>query len=298
MKNEKLKIYGLAEGHTAFRNMIQTDSDKTKLGVSSLDFLLRGGLRPGEVMVMSGKTSVGKTGVVVNFALNSIKINPNKKALFFSFEMSLPSIVERVYQIEFQKTSGELISDIDRLNIKDSHLKNLYYITEPCPVQMIENYINYFKETVAADVGLVVIDYLGLVQSRGASAYEKQSESARQIKEIAKRTDTSILVLTQVSKQYNSETEIDLNSTRDSGSIVEAADFFLGIWKNKETPETETDYNLTLGLLKNRRGMIGTTQIKMSKKNLAISETTITPQPRIPKGYKSFYDNEPEEDVI
>ena len=290
------EIHDIPSGIAALKKMIENDN-KIRLGINTLDFLLRGGIRAGEVMVISGKTSGGKTNLVLNLAINSIKLNPDKTVLFFSFEMSLPSITERTFTIETEKQGGELLSEISKIDIQTSYLKNLYFVSENCSIDKIPKYINHFEQSTGKKCDLVIIDYLGLVQTTGGSAYEKQSDISRKLKEIAKRTETAIISLSQITKQYNENTEIDLNSTRDSGSIVEAADFFCGIWKNEPEPETGTDYNLILSLLKNRRGITGKTNLIMSKTSLRITETSepIEPKRKTQKGYKSFYDNEPEE---
>ena len=124
-------------------------------------------------------------------------------------------------------------------------------------------------------MGLVLVDYLGLVNEKGKDLYEQVSRVARGLKEMAKALDVPIVFLSQVTKQFQPTTELELGAARDSGSIDEAADFVVGIWRDKDRPETDDDILMQCGLLKNRKGGLGTTPIKLNKRSLRFTAEEI-----------------------
>ena len=94
------------------------------------------------------------------------------------------------------------------------------------------------------------------------------------MKDLSKETNVPIIYLSQVTKQYTEYDELQINSARDSGSVDEASDFVLALWKQKDKrPESEqTDIPINLAILKNRKGGLGKITVRMQKRNLRILE--------------------------
>jgi replicative DNA helicase len=146
--------------------------------------------------------------------------------------------------------------------IKD--LKRLYVIPSKISLHDISKYIGIIETEYCVKVGLIGIDYLGLLDGPGQNEYEIISRLARGIKSTAKLINLPVIVLSQVSRKGGSgEEEISLDMGRGSGAIEEGADFVLGLWQVEKTvdvigaDESRKDYDLICRILKNRKGVKG-----------------------------------------
>ena len=99
-----------------------------------------------------------------------------------------------------------------------SQLKNLYFVEKTgLSITEIKNIINYTEQHITGEsIKVICIDYLSLLHGKGQNIYEKVSENARSLKDLAKSTDTFIIFLSQVNRN---------GEARDSGSIIEASDY-------------------------------------------------------------------------
>jgi replicative DNA helicase len=105
-------------------------------------------------------------------------------------------------------------------------------------------------------MGVIGIDYLGLLDARGPNEYEIVSRLARDVKTMAKEINLPVVLLTQTSRKAGSgDTEITVDMGRGSGAIEEAADFVLGLFQDeRQTDNGEPEYDLICKILKNRKG--------------------------------------------
>lgn len=256
---EKIMVFG--DGYTsAYENHIQriTKFGRMKLGYPIIDNGIRG-MIGGEVGVIVGKTSVGKSAFAQNILINNVA--EGRRVLFFSLEMPVATVSERNIQMLLGKSGRQIEREaleghpfiMDDIREANKKLDNLITI----PVQgikypLIEKYIHETEDYFGEKLDLVVIDYAGLIKFEGGSLYEQQSGIAKDLKALAGRTDTGIITLAQVSKQYKDEDPLDLDSTRDSGVVVEASDYVFGLWRAKR--EHSQAVCLDGGVLKNRNG--------------------------------------------
>jgi len=275
-------VYDFLKAGEAYREQAANLSKrKVTTGFSDLDKKLRG-IIPGETMCVQGKTSVGKSAFLQNIGHNFAKLS-GEPVLFFSIEMPITSVFERACQVEMN-TSGYEVERVFQMNTDEIHesaeflfhkLPNFYTITRTgLNLEKIKGWVRFAEETVYhKKTGLVLIDYLGLVQSDGKDIYQQVSRVARGIKEMAKELDTAIVFLSQVNKSKGDSEELDVNSARDSGSIAEAADFVLSIWKdpNMKDRHDENIY-LKVGISKNRKGGCGTLSFTMDRRSLKFTE--------------------------
>lgn len=278
------EIFSLRDAGRKYQDYIsQVDHCKVKTGYNSIDNKIRG-LMPGETMCILGKTSVGKSAFLQNIGLNFAK-SSGEPILFFSMEMPLTSVYERTLQIETGLCGYDIENAVKRndqdiqikANLMFNQLPNFYIITKSgLNLEQIEHLILFAEERIYhRKTGLVLIDYLGLVKSIGKDLYEQTSKVARGMKDLAKEINVPVIYLSQVTKQYTEYDELQINSARDSGSVDEASDFVLALWKEKDKrPEyDQTDIPQMLGILKNRKGGLGKAKIEMDKRSLRIKES-------------------------
>jgi replicative DNA helicase len=119
----------------------------------------------------------------------------------------------------------------------------------------ISAYVQLIEREKNIKVGVVGIDYLGLMEGPGSNEYEIVSRLATGLKSAAKLLNIPVIVLAQVSRKGASgNTEIALDMGRGSGAIEEAADFVLGLWQSENGDGKK---ELICKILKNRKGPVG-----------------------------------------
>ncbi len=272
-------VYNFKEMAVAYQNHINDLPKRVKLGFPVLDEKIRG-IKKGEVMTLIGKTSVGKSAFLQNIAMNFAKYS-GEPTLFFSMEMPISSVMERSIQMDMNKSGYEIEAVCsetvgvaeDMAKIIFNKIPSFYCIEESgLTLERIESIIEYAENNIYhKPTALVVIDYLGLIKSKEKNIYERVSEIARELKNLAKRKKTAVITLSQTTKQNDTNSELNLGSARDSGVVDEASDFVIGLWKEKEQSEFDQFNEMQLGILKNRNGFTGTISIKMNRKNLVFS---------------------------
>lgn len=284
--DDSYKVYSLKDSALVYRDFVRNkEKAKVTIGYPLIDNKIRG-LMPGETMCILGKTSVGKSAFLHNIGLNYAK-SSKEPVLFFSLEMPITSVFERSIQISSGLTGYEIekgFREDDRKIYTATEqtfidYPNFYSIEKTgLDLNGIKQFIIKSEEIYNKKTGLVLVDYLGLVKSKGKDLYERISEVARGMKDLAKEMNVPIIFLSQVTKAFTEYAELELGAARDSGSIDEASDFILGLWKEKDNRPEDEQLNIPqmLGILKNRKGGLGKIEIKLDKKSLRVQQRQLT----------------------
>ncbi|MCK9526070.1 MAG: DnaB helicase C-terminal domain-containing protein, partial [Limnochordia bacterium] len=261
----------------------QLEQRKILLGFRKLDKHLRG-IAPGEVCEVIARTGVGKTAFLLN-VMKQVIVNQKIPVLFFSLEQPLAQIYERTIQIaaevdgwrvEKNYTQPETAKTLHMLS--KQNYSQLYIVDEDfLTYEELKEFIQIAeREKIGSRPPLVCVDYLGRMKGGGHSPYEVTSELAKQLKVLAKDLDIAILYLHQTSRMGKSGAEkISLDMARDSGVTEEAADFIIGMWRpelNNEQAQERDHEELSVAILKNRKGSIGQASFKFIKPYLKICE--------------------------
>lgn len=269
-----VKIYDLKQAEKVYQDYVKNiDSKKAKTGFDFIDKKIRG-IAPGETLCILGKTSVGKSALLQNIGMNFAKLS-GEPVLFFSMEMPVTSVYERACQIESGLTGYEIENNYRKnANLVFTTLNNFYTVQQSgLDLEAMKDLILAGEQNIYhKKTGLVLIDYLGLVKGSGKDVYEQVSKVARSTKDLAKELNVPIIFLSQVNRSFGEFDELTIGASRDSGAIDEASDFILGLWKQKDSDESEQTIKLNLGILKNRKGGLGKVSISMDKRSLKILE--------------------------
>lgn len=211
------------------------------------------GFCPGEVIVIMAGTGVGKSAILQNLMLNIPNIS-----MYISLELPESLVFERFMQMETQQSGVKVEEEyVAKRSLSEivCNRKNILTVTKPClSINEIKEYVFMAeKEKVKDKISLIGIDYLGLLQGYGSTRYEIVSNIADRLKQLAKDTDTVVVVLVQISRLQGGDgtTDLSLNSAKDSGSIENNADMVIGV--SRPNRGKEDDY-LKLIVLKNRKG--------------------------------------------
>ena len=220
------------------------------LGIPEIDKRIRG-VAGGEVLTILARSGSFKTAMLQNLLKNYAQ-NSAWAAVFFSIEMPVASVTERYFQIFDGCTGREvetMFTDTDQTGVKDAaigqfvkDLQRFFVIPTRVSLSDIAAYVKLIETEKNVKVGVIGIDYLGLMDGPGSNTYETISRLATGTKNIAKLLNIPVILLSQVSRKGGSgQSEISLDMGRDSGAIEEGADFVLGLWQQ---PRDEKDVDV------------------------------------------------------
>lgn len=230
-------------------------------GFSDLDSLTTG-FYPGDFVIIGARPSMGKTSLVLDFALNVAKqiVREERRGAIavFSLEMSSIQLVRRMASM----ISGVSASVLKTGKISDRQYNDLangcetlyslpIYIDDASDVTPLEMRGKCRRLKAEAGLDLVIVDYLQLMRSsrRNDNRVQEISEIARGCKAMAKELGVPVIALSQLSRSVESREDKrpQLSDLRESGSIEAEADLVMllyreSYYKSKEEHRAET-YN-------------------------------------------------------
>ncbi len=231
-------------------------------GFSAIDNLLVG-MGSGDMVLVGARPGVGKTSFTMNIATRASK-NLGKTVCVFSLEMSAEQLVMRMLSNEAKidntiLRSGRLLPEHwNSVALAANSLSQCNVLiddTAGMSVTMMKSRLRRIK-----DLGLVVIDYLQLMQSESHTDNRAQEvgEISRGIKLMAKEFGVPVLTCAQLNRAVESRKEgvPQLSDLRDSGSIEQDADSVMFLHR-KENEESKVQVIIA----KNRHGATGTVEL-------------------------------------
>jgi len=256
---------------------------------------LTAGFQKGELIIVAGRPSMGKTALALNFAQHAA-IAKEIPVAVFSLEMSKESLVQRLLCSEGRVDSGRLrrgrLQDDEyaRLATAAGHLNTApIWIDDSPAITALEVRAKARRLAAEVDLGLIIVDYLQLMTGPGNADNRQQEISAisRSIKAIAKELNVPVVALSQLSRAPEQRTDKRpvLADLRESGAIEQDADLVLFVYREEvyrrpedmvddsgESIEGKTD--LIIG--KQRNGPTGTVGLYFHK-NYTLFESAVRP---------------------
>lgn len=245
-----------------------------KTGYRDLDNMTAG-LQRSDLIILAARPAMGKTTLVTNLAYNIATIE-KKPVLFFSLEMSKEQLVDRM----LADAAGVDSWNIRTGNLSDDDFAKLseamgemaeapIYIDDTPGVTVLEMRTKARRAAHENELGLIVIDYLQLMQGSGSAQaqgnrVQEVSEISRGLKLLARELNVPVIALSQLSRSVESrQPQIpQLADLRESGSIEQDADIVMFIYREAYyNPETERDNITDLIIAKHRHGPTGTVEL-------------------------------------
>ena len=253
------------------------DVTGTSTGFTDFDQITTG-LHEDNLIIIAARPAIGKTAFALNIAQNVAK-SSDKAVAIFSLEMGAESLVERMLSAEglipsYHVRTGNLSESEWRrmISAQERLAKGKIFIDDTAGIRISE--IRSKAKRLAQEnggLGLIVIDYLQLIEGRGRENRQQEvSEISRQLKIIAKELKVPVIALSQLSRgvdQRNDKRPI-LSDLRESGSIEQDADIVAFLYREayyKRDEQEEPDNVTELILKKNRHGSLGTVQLYFLK---------------------------------
>ena len=241
-------------------------------GFADLDYKTAG-FHNSDLIIIASRPSMGKTSLALNIAANSA-MKAKVPALIFSLEMDKKQLVNRLLCSEAMVDSNNIktgrIEEEDWIKLATA-LGPLseapIYIDDTPGITVMEIRAKCRKLKIEKDIGLVVVDYLQLIQGSGKKNINREqeiSEISRSLKILAKELDVPVIALSQLSRmsEHRADHRPMLADIRESGSIEQDADIVMFLYRDDVyNPESEKKDIAEIIIAKHRNGPIGTIEL-------------------------------------
>jgi replicative DNA helicase len=234
-----------------------------------------GGMHGGELFILAGRPSMGKTALALNIAQH-VALKLKQTVAVFSLEMSKESLLTRMLcataRVDSQKFRSGYLNQAERTKLNHA-LHELVeaplYIDDTAGIHLMDIHAKLRRlKAERGHIGLVVVDYLQLMSGRGRFENRNQEVSAlsRGMKLLAKELNVPLLVLSQLSRAVESrqgDHRPQLSDLRESGSIEQDADVVGFIFREEVYQREREDLRGLAELIvaKQRNGPIGTVNL-------------------------------------
>lgn len=244
-----------------------------RTGYQDLDNLTAG-LQRSDLIILAARPAMGKTTLVTNLAYNVATI-AKLPVLFFSLEMSKEQLIDRMLADASGVDSWNIrtgnLSDDDFAKLSDAMgemAEAPIYIDDTPGLSVLELRTKARRQAHEGQLGLIVVDYLQLMQSNGnhqGNRVQEVSEISRGLKLVARELNVPLIALSQLSRSVESRTPPvpQLADLRESGSIEQDADIVTFIYRpgyyEPDNPEVQNITDLIIA--KHRNGPTGKVQL-------------------------------------
>ncbi len=209
-------------------------------GFYDLDTLTNG-LQKSDLIILAARPAMGKTAFALNIVQN-VALRANTPVAVFSLEMSKKQLVQRLLaseaEVEAQrlKTGSLNAKDWDKLAQASNNISEApIYIDDTAGCTITDLRAKCRRLAMSEkNLGLIVIDYLQLIEGTGREDRMQQISSiSRGLKILAKELDVPIIALSQLSRAVESRNDKRpmLSDLRESGSIEQDADIVMFIYR-------------------------------------------------------------------
>ena len=241
-------------------------------GFTDLDYRTAG-FHGSELILIAARPAMGKTAFALNIATNAA-LRANVPVALFSLEMSKEQLVNRILCSESMVDSNKIRTgkleedDWTKLAETIGPLSEAeMYIDDTPGINIMEIRAKCRKLKIEKNIGLVVIDYLQLIQGTGkrnGSREQEISEISRSLKILAKEIDVPVIALSQLSRaaEQRPDHRPMLSDLRESGAIEQDADIVMFLYRDDYyNPDTEKKGIAEVIIAKHRGGSTGTVEL-------------------------------------
>jgi replicative DNA helicase len=250
-----------------------------RTGFRDLDGMTAG-LQRSDLIILAARPAMGKTTLVTNLAYNVATL-AKQAVLFFSLEMGKEQLVDRM----LADAAGVDAWNIRTGNLSDQDFEKLsramgemaeapIFIDDTPGVTVLDLRTKARRAAHDHPLGLIIIDYLQLMQGSGRSGdnrVQEVSEISRGLKLVARELNVPVIALSQLSRSVeNRSPQIpQLADLRESGSIEQDADIVAFIYREAYyNPETEFPNITDLIIAKHRNGPTGKVELYFDPERL------------------------------
>jgi replicative DNA helicase len=238
-------------------------------GLADLDQLLAGGWQAGQMVIVAGRPSMGKSLAALGFAKAAAKAG--RPSVFYALEMQKQELSDRLLADEAQVNlnairSGEVTDvEMERIRHAEKELARipLHVDDKVNTMPKIWAEARRFKQK-HGDLGVVAVDYLQRLSSSAADEKRRDLEvgdNAKQLKDLAMALDTTSIAVAQLNRgvELRTDKRPGMSDLRDSGQLEQEGDIIIMLYRDeyyvKGSPRIgEADFLV----VKNRNGELDT----------------------------------------
>ncbi len=254
----------------------QNTGEKTIVGLGTgfdIDRMITD-IRPGELFVLAGRPSVGKTSLMMNIAQNMVLGNERTSVGIFSLELPAKEIVARMLNslarirtnaLQERQIQGSLKKAVEQL------CKSKILIDDTGSIDITNLCANARRMKANHDVKVIFIDYLQLIKGQVCSNASRENEIAMisgSLKAMAKELNIPVVVLAQLNRQAEQHGDTPkLSNLRESRAIEQDADVVALLHRDRKQQYDQKDgeeakpLSAELIIAKNRHGSCGTVNL-------------------------------------
>lgn len=257
-------------------------------GFDRLDATLAGGLRAGQLAIMAGRPSMGKTACATDIARHAA--SDGHLVLFISLEMSSQELGDRILiahsGVDGHRVRSGTLSQQDKLRMVESagqlaswdlHLED----NAGLQVHQISSVARRLARRQKKPLGLLVVDYLQLIEeNRGGrdSREQEVSRNSRALKRLSKELDCPVLCVAQLNRKADDvgNHRPKLSHLRESGAIEQDADVVMFVHREEyylhgeEAREKEGQAEIIVA--KNRNGPQADVEVRWDKRSMRFQD--------------------------
>jgi replicative DNA helicase len=235
------------------------------------------GFQRNDLIIVAARPSVGKTAFALNISQN-VATRADENVAIFSLEMGAEQLVMRMLcaegNVDAQRLRTGQLEDEDwgKLSLAMSSLSQAgIYIDDTPGIRVNDIRAKCRRLKQEHGLGMIMIDYLQLIQGNGRSSDNRQqevSEISRSLKSLARELEVPVIALSQLSRGVESRQDKRpmMSDIRESGAIEQDADIVAFLYRddyyNKETEDANT---IEIIIAKQRNGPTGTVKLAFRK---------------------------------
>lgn len=275
LKQDFIPIKSILEN--AFNRIDELHRDDGSLrgvpsGFTDLDKVLAG-FQKSDLIILAARPSLGKTTLALDIA-RQVGVQSKIPVGIFSLEMSSDQLIDRMLAAQagidlWRLRTGKLRSsgpdnDFEKLNEAMGILSEApIYIDDTASANIMEMRTMARRLQTEHNLGLIIIDYLQLMEGRsrsGDNRVQEISEISRALKQLARELNIPIIALSQLSRNVESRSPQipKLSDLRESGSIEQDADVVMMLYReDREKPDTPNKQIVDVFIAKHRNGPVG-----------------------------------------
>ena len=243
-----------------------------------------GGFKDGELVIIAGRPSMGKSALALQIAINAA--TRNRPVALFSLEMSDESLAQRTISGLSGKTNVQLMEgscDVQELYKQTAESLNLpVYIDDSGTLTIMELRAKTRKLILKYGIKMLIVDYLQLMEGAGQSREQEVSKVSRGLKAISKEFSIPVIALSQLSRKCEERADKRpmLSDLRESGAIEQDADVVGFVYRPAyyriatcqiDSSEVSSEGVIEFIIAKNRNGATGSYFLQH---NIALTEIT------------------------
>ncbi|MDE2816145.1 MAG: replicative DNA helicase [Chloroflexota bacterium] len=268
------KLTGAREGEQAAPGI--------QSGFKGLD-RLTAGLQRSDLIIIAGRPSTGKTTLALNIASSLAILDPHVPVGIFSLEMSAEQLAQRFLCMLARVDSHRL--RLGELTEREwENLTSMVGALTDAPIYVDDSgFLNSMdlrtkarRLQARANIGLLIVDYLQLIQGRrgGDNRVQEISEISRSLKALARELNIPVIALSQLSRavEQRENHRPMLSDLRESGALEQDSDLVMFVYREELYDEDSRQGEADIIVAKHRNGPTGTVTLKFLNQYFAFED--------------------------